>query len=87
MKKHYALSGALFLSCGTPFFGWNVTYASPEPQAASSATQIVTGVVTDSKGEPVIGASVIEPETTRGTITDVDVLFASEKIPKSVFLM
>ena len=32
----------------------------------------VTGVVTDSEGEPVIGASVIEGKSTNGTITDID---------------
>ena len=76
MKKHYALLGALFLSCGAPFFGGNVTYASPEPQVASTATQVITGTVTDSKGEPVIGASVIEPGTTRGTVTDINGKFS-----------
>lgn len=32
----------------------------------------VTGVVTDAKGEPVIGANVVEAGTTNGSITDVD---------------
>lgn len=77
MKKHYALLGALFLSVGSPFIGGGSTaYAAPEPQVASSATKVITGVVTDAKGEPIIGASVTEPGTTRGTVTDVDGKFS-----------
>ncbi|MDR2969547.1 MAG: TonB-dependent receptor [Tannerellaceae bacterium] len=36
----------------------------------------VTGTVTDSAGEPVIGANVIEKGTTNGTVTDFDGKFA-----------
>lgn len=35
-------------------------------------TKRITGVVTDSKGEPVIGASVFEKGTKNGTVTDID---------------
>ena len=76
MKKHYALIGALFMAFGSPYFGGNAVSASPEPQVAQAATQVITGVVTDEKGEPVIGASVIEPGTTRGTVTDIDGKFS-----------
>lgn len=34
--------------------------------------QVVSGIVRDSSGEPVIGASVLEKGTTNGTITDLD---------------
>ena len=34
--------------------------------------QRVTGVITDSNGEPIIGANVMEKGTGNGTITDVD---------------
>lgn len=76
MKKHYALLGALFLAFGAPYWSGNAVYASPEPQVAAQATKVITGVVTDSNGEPVIGASVIEPGTTRGTVTNVDGKFS-----------
>lgn len=36
----------------------------------------VTGVVTDTFGDPVIGANVIEKGTTNGTITDIDGIFS-----------
>ena len=38
----------------------------------------VTGSITDERGEPVIGASVLEKGTTNGTITDLDGKFALE---------
>lgn len=41
----------------------------------------VTGTVTDERGEPIIGANVVERETTNGVITDIDgkfTLFISE---------
>jgi len=36
------------------------------------AQQAITGNVVDSKGEPVIGATVIEKDTSNGTVTDFD---------------
>ena len=62
MKKQFALLGALFLACGSGSFA----YAAPAPAivASSEATQIVKGTVVDENGEPVIGASVTEPEPT-----------------------
>ena len=41
-------------------------------QAAFAQSRTVTGVVKDSAGEPVIGASVLEKGTSNGTITDFD---------------
>ena len=69
MKRHLALLGALLLLCGTGY----QAQATPAPQVtANSATSIVTGRVVDEQGEPVIGASIVEVGTTRGTSTDVD---------------
>ena len=39
---------------------------------AQNSTRQINGTVKDSAGEPVIGASVIVPNTTVGTSTDVD---------------
>ncbi|WP_217809499.1 TonB-dependent receptor [Massilibacteroides vaginae] len=38
----------------------------------------ITGIVTDEKGEPIIGANVVEKGTTNGTITDLDGNFSFE---------
>ena len=69
MKRHLALLGALMMLCGTGY----QAQATPAPQVtANAATGIVTGRVVDEQGEPIIGASIVEVGTTRGTSTDVD---------------
>lgn len=68
MKKQIALVGALMLACS----GANFTYAAPAPQAVSAVAGIVKGTVVDENGEPIIGASIQEVGTTRGTTSDVD---------------
>ena len=80
MKRHLALLGALLMLCGTGY----QAQAAPAPQVtASSATSIVTGRVVDEQGEPVIGASIVEVGTTRGTSTDVDGNFSLKASPNA----
>ena len=43
----------------------------------------VKGVVTDTKGEPIIGANVVEKGTTNGIITDIDGKFTISDVPSS----
>ena len=55
----------------------NATAASTVSSHSSTVaeqlqSQNITGRITDSNGEPIIGASVIEAGTTNGTITDLD---------------
>jgi len=77
MKKHLALVGAFFLACSA-----GTAIAAPAPQVmASENTVTITGTVVDEKGEPVIGASVTEVGTTRGTSTDVDGRFSMRAAP------
>ncbi|WP_255491406.1 SusC/RagA family TonB-linked outer membrane protein [Dysgonomonas sp. ZJ279] len=55
--------------------GRNVNiYKEQSPQQANTKRRI-TGRVTDVKGEPLIGVSVVESGTTNGTITDIDGLY------------
>lgn len=59
------------------FINNNATAASTvSSHSATVAEQLqsqnITGRITDSNGEPIIGASVIEAGTTNGTITDLD---------------
>ena len=43
------------------------------PVSQQTAKKGITGVVKDSKGEPVIGANIIEKGTpANGTVTDID---------------
>ena len=80
MKRHLALLGALLMLCGTGY----QAQATPAPQvSANSATSIVTGRVVDEQGEPVIGASIVEVGTTRGTSTDVDGNFSFKASPNA----
>ena len=80
MKRHLALLGALLMLCGPVY----QAQAAPAPQvSANSATSIVTGRVVDEQGEPVIGASIVEVGTTRGTSTDVDGNFSFKASPNA----
>ena len=44
----------------------------------------VKGVVTDTKGEPLLGVNVIVKGTTNGTITDLDGNFSLEVEPNAI---
>ena len=44
----------------------------PQPAEVNQQGTKVTGVITDTKGESIIGASVVEKGTTNGTTTDID---------------
>lgn len=44
--------------------------------SVSQQRKTITGVVTDEKGEPIIGANVVEKGTTNGVITDIDGKFS-----------
>lgn len=46
----------------------------------------VTGIVRDSRGEPIIGANVVVKGTTQGTITDIDGNFSIADVPDNATL-
>ena len=65
----------LVLACGgaVPTIAASETSSSPKTEAVQQNEVTVKGVVTDAKGEPIIGASVIEKGNAKnGTITDID---------------
>lgn len=69
MKKTLAMVAIAMLALGTPYSapqGWNTGFT------ANAQTGNVTGVITDAKGEPLIGASVLVKGTNKGTSTDVN---------------
>ncbi|MCD8267512.1 MAG: TonB-dependent receptor plug domain-containing protein [Parabacteroides sp.] len=58
---------------------------SVNPQkAVPQQSRIITGIVKDATGEPIIGANVIEKGSTNGTITDIDGQFRSETSPDAI---
>ncbi len=55
-----------------------------ETKKAAQDSRDISGVVTDYRGEPVIGANIIEKGTTNGTITDIDGRFSLNVSPGAV---
>ena len=53
------------------------------PLSSLAQTIQLTGTVTDTKGETLIGASVLEKGTTNGCITDIDGNFTINNVPSS----
>ena len=67
MKKALAMFAAVCLATGTPYSvggDWNMSFT------AEAQSNTVTGVVTDAKGEPLIGATVMVKGTKRGVSTN-----------------
>lgn len=58
--------------------------ASPEPQAINQKSSTVSGTVVDEKGEPIIGASIQEVGTNRGTVTNANGQFTLAVRPNAV---
>ena len=56
-------------------------------QRAAQEKKHLTGIVTDEKGEPIIGANVVEKGTTNGTVTDIDGKFSLEVDDKSMLMV
>ena len=83
MKKKCALLTALFLACGTPSFSSFTAVAQTQQTAAGK----VTGTVTDSKGEPLIGATVQVKNSKVGTATDIDGRFSLNAKPGDVLVV
>lgn len=60
---------------------------SAETKVALQKVKVITGVVVDQAGEPIIGANVVEKGTTNGTMTDIDGHFSLETHDKSILLV
>ena len=65
-----------------PFFSvwsdscWGGYHLNASELVASQAEKVITGIVQDVNGEPIIGASVIQDKTSNGAITGVDGSFS-----------
>ena len=69
MKKHF-LCLLLLVSGGMTALATEST--SPTVAEITQQGVVVKGVVTDAKGEPIIGATVVEKGTQNATVTDID---------------
>lgn len=63
-------------ACMSCIVGVPAAYAEPLQAVAPAEANTVTGVVVDSEGEPLIGATVLVKGTTTGTATDIDGRFS-----------
>ncbi|MCD8387142.1 MAG: TonB-dependent receptor [Bacteroidales bacterium] len=69
MKKTFIIAfGLMALTIGAP----QGVMANPTGQSVASAEQIIQGTVTDTNGEPLIGATIILKGTNQGITTDID---------------
>ncbi|MDO5771148.1 MAG: carboxypeptidase-like regulatory domain-containing protein [Bacteroidales bacterium] len=78
---------AAFLLCGVMSLSTLTVAASPSgtpvAQSAEQGTVKVSGLVLDENGEPIIGATIAEVGTKRGTSTDVNGKFTLSVAGKS----
>ncbi|MCM1067332.1 MAG: TonB-dependent receptor [Muribaculaceae bacterium] len=75
---------AALLICVSAAWSTPAVWADPAPAAApqsKSQTTSVTGTVTDSQGEPLIGASVVLKGSNKGVTTDIDGNFTIQAAP------
>ncbi|MDD2962022.1 MAG: TonB-dependent receptor [Muribaculaceae bacterium] len=84
MKKKCALLTAFFLACCTPVYSGFTVVGQTTNQ---SQTGRISGLVTDSKGEPLIGASVMVKGTKHGTTTDIDGKYILKANPEDVVVV
>lgn len=77
LKIFYVMGCLLFLIIGT-----TSVFASTPVSAQQVRT--ISGVVKDSRGEPIIGANILEKGTSNGTITDINGLFTLRISSKAV---
>ncbi|MEL6651981.1 MAG: SusC/RagA family TonB-linked outer membrane protein, partial [Bacteroidota bacterium] len=64
----------LILLLGNPHSAW----AETDPQTEDASVKTITGVVSNDKGEPLAGATVIVKSTSRGTLTNDDGAYSIE---------
>lgn len=62
-------------------------HASNANVSISQQAKKVTGMVTDAKGEPLLGVNVVVKGTTNGTITDLDGKYSLEVEPNSILVV
>ena len=87
LKRNWTKPLLLVLLC-TSFMGvfpLSANTGNTSAQIAQQRTNL-TGVVVDTNGEPIIGASVVVDGTSNGTITDLDGNFTLSNVPENAKL-
>ena len=85
MKKQCVLLLALALACGVP--AGMTSSDSMSGFTAQAQNNKVTGVVRDTNGDPLIGATVMVKGTNRGTATDIDGRYSIAATPGSTLMI
>src|SRR5574344_2242856 len=62
---------------------WIILFLSFLPSVVSAQTITVKGLVKDATGEPIIGANVIDVNTKKGTIADLNGVFSITVAPNA----
>lgn len=63
----------------------NNNISSPEDNKQQLVTRVISGVINDDKGEPVIGATIVEKgNASNGTVTDIDGTFVLNVAPDAI---
>lgn len=78
IKQYFSMQRVLLLA---------LLFVCLAPLSALAQTIQLTGTVTDTKGESLIGASVLEKGTSNGCITDVDGNFTLTVSPKATMVI
>ena len=78
IKQYFSMQRVLLLA---------LLFVCLAPLSALAQTIQLTGTVTDTKGESLIGASVLEKGTSNGCITDVDGNFTLTVSPKTTMVI
>ena len=67
--------------------GKHIIITKIKDQSIRQSIRKITGIITDDKGEPIVGANVVEKGSTNGTITNVDGNFTIDVSEGSVLLV
>ena len=72
MNRQWALIGAILLASGLTGSSYAMATPPTQSQSVTQSSTIIKGQIVDAEGEPILGATVVEVGTTRGTVTDID---------------
>lgn len=72
MNRQWALIGAILLASGLTGSSYAMATPPTQSQSVTQSSTIIKGQIVDAEGEPIVGATVVELGTTRGTVTDID---------------